>query len=845
MSNFLKKNVIGVLCTLATLSASTALCLVAPTHASAETTQPATMAMLAGASARLEDEGLRFIVQMDNATKTEIVNNDSITLELWVMPSAAWEIQKDTTNYADWTKAVVNVDESKIYQLEEATGETNPWYANGVLKGINELGYNKMDMVCAPVKVEIANEVPVYEVETASVAETEMSLYGVLNSAVLDTVNMSADAINQMLTTYTWFGTGDYAIELKDQAAYDSLITNINKGVNLTGKVAINTGKATPTVAVEEEKVAAMPTVETYYTVNFYEADGETLIKSVSVKQGEGISTETLSTIVPATIENKEFDGWGEVTNVTADKNITATYSDVWTVTFYDIDGSTALANRKVKNNSCLTEADLEINVVVDADSRFNGWALTADGEIVSDLTQIPVTESIAYYPILEQKVAVQVTVLVEDYSAMLFGEGDGEEYAARVEYLDNGNNGCDDVFGAYMGDKLYTDKTAEFAKLIANANIKGFVGDTVSLDAFKTSLPDVYSWVADNVGSVTIEDETPSVEIKLDANEEALGFSLLDIYEIYSYGTVASMFKGLTLLEDGTAGVLVTNEGMAKYNSGENLCLRTNPVNVAEYKAINLTFKYKAANHLRIFLNQGAWNSGTYCDPISDWSEEQTVDLKALATNGKNDVDTLRVVRFTTESNIEQPYQVLITGLTYLKNVTISTTENTTLTAEEVYSLAKPLEGYGNVQLTTDENGVQVVRATCEAYGEGAPWYGMGISIALNGITDLEYTSVIVKYKVHNAENFAEQYVYLRIDVGGSAAGTNVMPTSTEIDLMALPIQNVEGDSTDYEGQYATVKSQGLGEVWLRLSSNAANANDFVIDIYSIEFVVNTATAE
>lgn len=843
MSNFLKKYVIGALCTVATLSASTALCLVAPKHASAETTQPAKMEMLAGASARLEDEGLRFIVQMDNATKVEIVSNDSITLELWIMPSAAWELQKDTTNYADWTKAVVNVDESKIYQLEEATGETNPWYANGVLRGIHDLGYNKMDMVCVPVKVDNTDGAPVYQVETAGVEDTEMSLYGVLNSAVLDTVNMSADAINQVLTTYTWFGAGDYAIELKDQDAYDALITNINKGVNLTDKVAVNTGKATPTVTVDSEKVGLMPTVETYYSVSFYEADGETLIKSVSVKQGEGISAETLASIVPATIENKEFDGWSEVTNVTADKNITATYTNVWTVTFYDVDG-TALENRKVKNNGYLTEADLEINVSVDADSRFNGWALTADGEVVSDLTQIPVTESVAYYPILEQKVAVQVTVLVEDYDAMIFSAGDGEVYAKRTEYLDNGN-GHTDVFGAYMGDKLYTDKTAEFAKLIANANLKGFVGDTVSLDAFKAKLPDVYSWVVDNVGSVTIENETPSVEIKLDANEEVLGFSLLDIYAIYSYGTVASMFKGLTLLEDGTAGVLITNEGMNNYNFGENLCLRTNLVNIADYKAINLSFKYKATNYLRLFLNQGAWNSGTYYEPISDWSAEQTVDLKAVATNGKNDVDTLRVVRFTTETNKTEPYQILITGLTYLKNVTISTTENTTLTAKEVHSLAKPLEGYGEVQLTTDENGVDVVRATCQAYGEGAPWCGMGIALDLSDITDAEYTSVIVNFKVHNAEGFAEQYVYLRVDVGGSTSGINVTMLSTKIDLMALPIKNTEGDPTDYEGQYATVKAQGLGEVWLRLPSYAANANDFVIDIYSIEFVVNTAAAE
>ncbi|MGN1052980.1 MAG: hypothetical protein ACI4SH_06275, partial [Candidatus Scatosoma sp.] len=439
----------------------------------------------------------------------------------------------------------------------------------------------------------------------------------------------------------------------------------------------------------------------------------------------------------------------------------------------------------------------------------------------------------VAYYPVLEQKVAVQITVMVEDYTAELFSEGDGGEKTARFTYLDNGN-GHNDVMGAYIGDKKYTDKTTEFEALLANVNLKGFVGDKVSLESFKTSLPNVYSWVAENDGDITIvEGETPRITVKLDANEEVLGFSLLDLYTVYSYSDQSAVFRGLTLLEDGTAGVLVTNTGLC--GAVQSICLRTDAVAVADYRAIQLNFKYKAASYLRINLNDGEWASGIYRDPVTDWSN-QSVELKTVATSEKNPEDTLRVVKFVSLDDSYQtaPIEILLTGLTYLK---ISTTENTTLSAKEVNMLAKPMEGNGTVELTTDENGVQVVRFHSEADGS-CVWPGRGIEFDLSGITVATYSSVIVNFKVHNADTVN----YIAVSLGGSTSDVNIPSSSERADLMNLPIQNWEGDSTDYVGTYEGVKASGLGQVWLRLREGYAKTNDFTIDIYSIEFVVNTS---
>ena len=279
----------------------------------------------------------------------------------------------------------------------------------------------------------------------------------------------------------------------------------------------------------------------------------------------------------------------------------------------------------------------------------------------------------------------------------------------------------------------------------------------------------------------------------------------------------------------------MVTNKGFD--NAGHSICLRTDAVAVADYKAIQLNFKYKAASHLRINLNDGEWASGIYRDPVTDWSN-QSIELKTVAASEKNPEETLRVVKFISlnDSYKPAPIEILLTGLKYLK---ISTTENTILSAKEVNVLAKPMEGNGTVELTMDENGVQVVRFHSEA-DAGCVWPGRGIEFDLSGITVATYSSVIVKFKVHNADVIGQ----FAVTLAGSTSNVNIPSSSEQADLMDLPIQNWEGDSTDYVGTYEGVKASGLGLVWLRLTEGPAKTNDFTIDIYSIEFVVN-ASAE
>ena len=197
-------------------------------------------------------------------------------------------------------------------------------------------------------------------------------------------------------------------------------------------------------------------------------------------------------------------------------------------------------------------------------------------------------------------------------------------------------------------------------------------------------------------------------------------------------------------------------------------------------------------------------------------------------------------MVRFTTENNVADTYEVLLTGLTFLK---ISDTENTELSAKEVNLLAKPLGKNCSIELTTDDSGAQVVRAAC-AKAPDCAWPGIGIEFDLSGITDATYSNVIVRFKVHNADTLASAG-NIRIGLAGGTSTLNISPATEQADLMNLNIQNWPGDDTDYVWTYENVKASGLDQVWIYLPQALAKTNDFVIDVYSIEFVVNTAVTE
>ena len=76
----------------------------------------------------------------------------------------------------------------------------------------------------------------------------------------------------------------------------------------------------------------ALPT----YTVSFYDSDGTTLLKSQTVKQGEAATAPT-----QPQHDGYQFDSWSPgFTNVTSNLTVTAVYKKLYTVTFFDADGS-------------------------------------------------------------------------------------------------------------------------------------------------------------------------------------------------------------------------------------------------------------------------------------------------------------------------------------------------------------------------------------------------------------------------------------------------------------------------------------------------------------------------
>ncbi|MDD6981119.1 MAG: InlB B-repeat-containing protein [Clostridia bacterium] len=136
--------------------------------------------------------------------------------------------------------------------------------------------------------------------------------------------------------------------------------------------------------------VATYETIATY-TVTFYERDGVTVIATQTVNQGANATPP-----IAPTVEGYLFTGWnGSYENVTEDTSVVAEYVKVYTVVFYDTDGS-VLSTQRVPAG---TAAEAPTNVTVPAGQRCKGWD-TAFDAVQADLEVRPVLVEISPDPI-------------------------------------------------------------------------------------------------------------------------------------------------------------------------------------------------------------------------------------------------------------------------------------------------------------------------------------------------------------------------------------------------------------------------------------------------------------
>ena len=150
------------------------------------------------------------------------------------------------------------------------------------------------------------------------------------------------------------------------------------------------TGVGIDPVTENGSVVATYETVATY-TVTFYERDGVTVIETQTVNQG----ANAIPPIAPA-VDGYLFTGWnGSYENVTENTSVVAEYVKVYTVVFYDTDGS-VLSTQRVPAG---TAAEAPTNVTVPAGQRCKGWD-TAFDAVQADLEVRPVLVEISPDPI-------------------------------------------------------------------------------------------------------------------------------------------------------------------------------------------------------------------------------------------------------------------------------------------------------------------------------------------------------------------------------------------------------------------------------------------------------------
>ena len=169
-----------------------------------------------GASVRINSDGLRFRVEIDQTTRDYIVNNNNVTMGFFIAPTDLMTAANG--NYAGMQKKIeVSVNEEYIYANEKGN-----YFVNGCVYNFKEENRTKDYTAVAFVKVD--NE---YLYSDLSVSR---GIYSTLNLFITSD-NVSKANADSVMSTYTWFGAENYPIVIADEVDYANICALVNAGV--------------------------------------------------------------------------------------------------------------------------------------------------------------------------------------------------------------------------------------------------------------------------------------------------------------------------------------------------------------------------------------------------------------------------------------------------------------------------------------------------------------------------------------------------------------------------------------------------------------------------------------
>lgn len=220
--------------------------------------EPTLFAFEDGASVKIiEDGGMRFRLQMDETTASDINGAETNELSFYVVPEKYYEenmTDSDLENLlfencgSNKAQKVV-ADKNKIYKGVDANGNDG-WFANCLLDiNLDEFdgAYNTVNFI-------------VFASWNGNLVESEIrNLSDVASSAALD------EYYDEVTSIYTWLGSEQYALSVDTAEEMDALIQNASKFSNMEIEVWND---------FDMDGISGLPAnVKLYHKVSFYNDD--------------------------------------------------------------------------------------------------------------------------------------------------------------------------------------------------------------------------------------------------------------------------------------------------------------------------------------------------------------------------------------------------------------------------------------------------------------------------------------------------------------------------------------------------------------------------------------------
>lgn len=220
--------------------------------------EPTLFAFEDGASVKIiEDGGMRFRLQMDETTASEIKGAETNELSFYVVPEKYYEENMTVSdlenllfeNCGSNKAQKVVADKNKIYKGVDANGNDG-WFANCLL----DINLSKYDGAYNTVNFIV------FASWNGNLVESEIrNLRDVASSAALD------EYYDEVTGIYTWLGSEEYALSVDTAEEMDALIQNVSKFSNMEIEVWND---------FDMDGISGLPAnVKLYHKVSFYNND--------------------------------------------------------------------------------------------------------------------------------------------------------------------------------------------------------------------------------------------------------------------------------------------------------------------------------------------------------------------------------------------------------------------------------------------------------------------------------------------------------------------------------------------------------------------------------------------